>query len=232
MLIVLLFLVQFSFILALIPSTNKIPHDTLVICGPSGVGKGTLIQFIIDKYPNRIGLSVSQTTRKPRPGEIHGYHYNFIKLEEILNMSEDELKKTYLEYTRVHGNFYGTRMDSISKIHNDGKLCIFEIDSYGVKQVKQKSHLSCKYIFIAPPYKEKLEERLRDRGTETEEQIQIRLKNALTELSYGTSKNFDYILVNREIKQATEEFENVLHQWYPYLNLVNESNSKSLPIEF
>ena len=91
---------------------------------------------------------------------MHGFHYDFINSDTIEHLSHDELKQQFIEYTRIHGNFYGTSLESIKKIHDSGKLCLLDIDAHGVKQIKQ-SHIQCRYIFIAPPSFEELETRLR-----------------------------------------------------------------------
>jgi guanylate kinase len=209
--------------------------SSLVIAGPSGVGKGTLIQSLLTSFPDKIALSVSQTTRPPRQGEVNGYHYEFISPSLVAGLTDLELKQQFMEYTYVHGNFYGTSKDAMSRIHNQGKLCILDIDSNGVKQMKDIRTTNemkrtspgeeeiCKFMFIAPPSFEDLERRLRGRGTETEQQIQTRLKNAIKELDYGTEENFDKILVNENVEVTRQECIGMLSLWFPHLELTSRS---------
>lgn len=216
------------------PNPTTSLSSTLVIAGPSGVGKGTLIQSLLTTFPDKIALSVSQTTRAPRQGEINGFHYQFISPSEVAGVNEEELKQRFMEYTYVHGNFYGTSKDAMSRIHKEGKLCVLDIDSNGVRQVKEirrnrqkKPSLRaqsdedgiCKYLFIAPPSYEDLERRLRGRGTETEQQIQTRLKNAAKEMDYGTADNFDKVLVNENFEVMRQECIKTLNLWFPHLGL-------------
>ena len=181
-------------------------YKSLIICGPSGVGKGTIINELLKCYPDKLGLSVSHTTRLPRPGENNGIHYHFVKKEWM----EDKIKQTnndnfFIEYANVHGNLYGTSKNAVEYVQNQGKLCILDVDVQGVIQIK-KSNFIGKYIFIAPPSIELLENRLRLRGTETEEQVKLRLKNAKQELEYGYTKgNFDEIIINDELSDAIKK---------------------------
>lgn len=207
--------------------------SSLIIAGPSGVGKGTLIQSLLTTFPDKIALSVSQTTRAPRQGEINGYHYEFISPSTLTGLSDIELKQRYMEYTHVHGNFYGTSKDAMLRIHKEGKLCILDIDSNGVRQVKdildqKKPPLDnsaasddeiCKFLFIAPPSFDDLERRLRGRGTENEQQIQTRLKNAVKEMDYGTNNNFDKILLNENFDVLRQDCLKTLNLWFPHLQL-------------
>lgn len=202
-----------------------ISKSCLVICGPSGVGKGTILSSILHQFPSKVGLSVSQTNRLPRKGEVHGIHYDFITNDMSAELDPSELKKRFLEYTLIHGNFYGTSYDAIHKIHNEGKLCVLDIDSHGVKQIKTSEYLinqlacNIKYLFIAPPSMLELELRLRGRGTENEKQIQTRLRNAQIELAYGTKENFDKIIVNDKLENAVQETIDSINIWFPSLSL-------------
>lgn len=186
---------------------------SLVICGPSGVGKGTLIGKLLASYPDKVGLSVSHTSRKPREGEIDGVHYNFVDKEFILqDIKTGPIK--FIEHAEVHSNIYGTRGDAVEKVHDDGKLCILDVDRKGVQQIKL-SHLPAKYVFITPDSLAGLESRLRARGTETEEQIQLRLKNAIAEMEYGESGEFDEVLVNENLEQTYNTLVSHMRVWFP-----------------
>jgi len=178
----------------------------IVICGPSGVGKGTLIDKIMAEFPNKFGFSVSHTTRKPRNSEQNGVHYHFTNLEE---MNKEISEGKFVEFANVHGNLYGTSKAAVDTVMATGKTCILDIDVQGAEQVK-KSSLKAHYMFIAPPSMEELEKRLRARGTETEESIQKRLHNAKKELEYIQKEGFwDIILQNDDLDQTYEKFK----QW-------------------
>ncbi|WOH00076.1 hypothetical protein DCAR_0519432 [Daucus carota subsp. sativus] len=165
----------------------------IVISGPSGVGKGTLINKLMDEFPAMFGFSVSHTTRAPRDGERNGVHYNFT---ERSVMEQDIKDGKFLEFAAVHGNLYGTSIEAVDVVADAGKRCILDIDVQGARSVRD-SCLEAIFIFVSPPSFEELEKRLRARGTETEEQIQKRLRNAKNELEKGREPGlFDHMLVN------------------------------------
>ncbi|RYH01091.1 guanylate kinase [archaeon] len=188
--------------------------DSVVICGPSGSGKGTLINRLLSTHPNIFALSVSHTSRLPRPGEIDGYHYHFRSLEYLKNDIENGIIP-YIEHAEVHGNLYGTRQDAVDSIHKHHKVCILDLDVKGVQQLKALG-FSAHYIFLTPPSLQDLEDRLRGRHTESEESIQLRLANARAELAYGQSQGvFNYVLVNRHMDEAYGELEEIMKKWLP-----------------
>eukprot|EP00913_Durusdinium_trenchii_P012187 g11446.t1 len=167
----------------------------LVIVGPSGVGKGTLIAKIREGFAGRFGFSVSHTTRKPRPGEVHGEAYNFVDMETM--QKELKIPGRFLEHATVHGNLYGTSQEAVEK----------------------KIHSDFNYLFIAPPSVESLEKRLRARGTETEEKIQTRLRNARSEIDFY-KENVDFfndVLVNDDLGLASSRALDLMRSWYPEL---------------
>eukprot|EP00775_Hariotina_reticulata_P012850 gene12850-12977_t len=153
----------------------------VVICGPSGVGKGTLISKLMQRYSNRFGFSVSHTTRGPRPGEEHGVHYFFTDQASMQPQVEGGM---FLEHALVHGNMYGTSLAAVARVSAEGKHCVLDIDVQGAQQVRRSAvgDLSL-FIFIAPPSHEELERRLRNRGTESEEKVLQRLSNAEAEIA-------------------------------------------------
>eukprot|EP01038_Epipyxis_sp_PR26KG_P005414 gene5414-7502_t len=188
------------------------PYCPIVFAGPSGVGKGTLLNMLLAKYPSLFGFSVSHTTRAPREGEENGVHYNFV---DKTDMEAGIERGEFLEFARVHSNIYGTSFQAVEKVKSSGKICLLDIDVQGVENVKRSS-LECKYIFIAPPSMEELENRLRKRNTETEEKIQLRMANAIAEMEYGSKQgNFDHTLVNNSIEASFEELEINIKTWYP-----------------
>lgn len=183
------------------------PPRPVVICGPSGVGKGTLIARLMKEFPSVFGFSVSHTTRAPRYLEKSGVHYHFTE-RTLMESAIQEGK--FLESADVHGNLYGTSVAAVEAVANAGKRCILDIDVQGAQAVK-KSGLDAAFIFIAPPSLEQLESRLRGRGTESEEQIQKRLKNARVELEHG--KNgllFDHYVVNDNLEECYLEIKRLL----------------------
>jgi len=202
----------------IIMSEGKDALKPVVVCGPSGVGKGTLIDMLMKRFPNeQLGFSVSHTTRPPREGEKDGVHYNFTTVEQI---KKDIDAGKFIEYAEVHGKYYGTSVEGVESVQANGKICILDIDVQGAEKVK-KSTLKPIYIFIAPPSQEELEKRLRGRGTETEEAIKTRLGNAAKELEYGrTAGNFDRVFVNANLKSTFEELASAFKEWFPHLNEV------------
>mmetsp|Transcript_16612 Transcript_16612/g.30855 ORF Transcript_16612/g.30855 Transcript_16612/m.30855 type:complete len:247 (+) Transcript_16612:29-769(+) len=199
------------------PNMSDLPKP-VVFCGPSGVGKGTLIEMLMKRFPNdQFGFSVSHTTRKPREGEVDGKHYNFTTVDAI-KKEIDEGK--FVEYAEVHGNYYGTSIAAVEAVQKENKICILDIDIQGVMKVKESS-LKPRYLFISPPSMAELEKRLRGRGTETEEAIQKRLGNAAKELDYGQKAgNFDRIFVNANLNETFEEMAAAFKEWYPELDEV------------
>lgn len=179
----------------------------VVISGPSGVGKGTLISKLMKEFPSTFGFSVSHTTRAPREKEVHGVHYYFT---EWSKMENDIREGKFLESASVHGNLYGTSIEAVEAVTDSGKRCILDIDVQGARSVRASS-LEAIFIFICPPSFEELEKRLRARGTETEEQVQKRLTNARAELDQGKSSGlFDHVLVNNDLERCYEELKKIL----------------------
>lgn len=162
-----------------------------VISGPAGSGKGTVVQRLREMLPD-LGLSVSATTRKPRPGEVEGVSYYYISREEFeLRLSRGEI----LEHTEYMNNYYGTLKCEVERVLGEGHDLILEIDVEGAAQVK-KIFPDAVTVMLIPPNSTLLEKRLRGRGTETEEVILGRLKRAREEI--GIAPTYDYILVNGE----------------------------------
>ncbi|KAG9160364.1 hypothetical protein Leryth_008758 [Lithospermum erythrorhizon] len=169
----------------------------IVISGPSGVGKGTLISKLMKEFRSMFGFSVSHTTRGPREKEQDGVHYHFSE-RSIMEKAITDMK--FLEFASVHGNLYGTSVEAVEVVADAGKRCILDIDVQGARSVRA-SPLEAIFIFVCPPSFEELEKRLRARGTETEEQVQKRLRNARTELDQGKSPGlFDHVLINDDLE--------------------------------
>lgn len=174
-----------------------------VISGCSGVGKGTVLKEFMERNSKDFMLSVSCTTRKPRPGEVDGVNYFFLTPEDF---QECIKKDKFLEYAQFAGNFYGTKQKYINQKFEEGMNIILEIETQGALQVKKKMPEAV-LIFIAPPSIEELEHRLRGRHTEDEETIQKRLNLVKTELE--RSKQYDYVVVNDDLERAIAEVESI-----------------------
>jgi len=166
-----------------------------VITGPSGVGKGTLIRLLLDRFP-RMALSVSATTRAPRPGEKDGVDYHFLSPEEFQErIDRDE----FLEWAEYAGNRYGTLR---SELDRDAHPLVLEIEVQGARQVRARVGDAVS-VFIAPPSEEALRTRLVGRGSDSPEQIERRLQTAWRELA--ARDEFDHVIVNDDLDAAVEE---------------------------
>lgn len=194
-------------------------YRPLVISGPSGVGKGSIIKKLQKYYPNMFAYSVSHTSRPPRPSEVNGVHYHFTTREAI---AQDSGLGKFLEFAEVHGELYGTSLDSVLKTQQGGKICIMDIDTTGREKLKAKEDFNPHTIFVSPPSLEDLEERLVLRGTESQESIQKRLDSAKEEIDYGKAGNYEKHVVNDELDEAIDEFKVIIESWYPHLKMVKK----------
>lgn len=175
----------------------------VVYTGCSGVGKGTIMKKLLEK-DERIKLSVSCTTRAPRPGEIDGVHYYFITKDDFNKIVEQD---GFLEYASFCDNLYGTLEKAVDEMLKMGCYVFLEIEVLGGMQVMKKRP-DCVSIFITPPSIEELERRLRGRGTEDEETIKKRMYRALEELEY--EKYYKYSVLNDDVDRAVEEILEIL----------------------
>lgn len=175
----------------------------VVISGPSGSGKGTLLN-VLKKNNSNIKYSISATTRTPRDGEVNGESYFFKTTEEFNKMIDnDEL----LEWVEYCDNFYGTPKDYVDKNINDGFDIIIEIEVEGAIKIMEK-YPECVTIFVLPPTMQELKHRIEKRGSETTESINKRMNRATQELQYA--KNYQYLLVNDEIDKSSILIEQII----------------------
>ncbi|MBK6300503.1 MAG: guanylate kinase [Actinomycetales bacterium] len=171
----------------------------VVLAGPTAVGKGTIAAYIRTHYP-QVWLSVSMTTRAPRPGEVDGVHYIFVADEEF-----DRLVAAgeFLEYAVVHGRAkYGTPRGPVERALAAGRPALLEIDLQGARQVRDNLP-DALLVFLAPPSWDELVNRLVGRGTETEEERTVRLSTATRELA--AAEEFDVVIVNDDVRRASEQ---------------------------
>ncbi len=167
----------------------------VVLTGPSGVGKGTLLKTLLQHHPE-IYLSISATTRSPRPGEVHGQNYYFMTKSQFAEMIA---AGEFLEWAEFAGNYYGTPRKAIAEQIAKDKIVLLEIEVQGARQVRQ-SFPEALQIFILPPSVAELEKRIRGRGQDSEAAILKRLKQAETELA--AAAEFDIQIVNDDLNQA------------------------------
>ena len=175
----------------------------VVYSGFSGVGKGTVMKEML-KREETFRLSVSATTREPRPGEVDGREYYFLTKEKFLEMIE---KDEFLEYAQYADNYYGTPKKAVEDMLNEGYNVFLEIEVQGGLQIMEKCP-DCLSIFIVPPSLEVLEQRLRGRGTETEEVIEKRMKAALDEQKY--TSRYDFVVKNDIVEDAVNDVINIV----------------------
>lgn len=175
------------------------PHRLVVLAGPTAVGKGTVSAYVREHFPE-VWLSVSVTTRRPRPGEREGVHYHFVDESEFERM---ERAGELLESAVVHGRArYGTPREPVERALAQGRMALLEIDLQGARQVRQ-SMPGALFVFLAPPSWEELVRRLVGRGTEDEAEREARLATARRELA--AQEEFDATIVNDDVRRAAEE---------------------------
>lgn len=177
-----------------------------VLSGPAGVGKGTILAEVF-KQVGRLVYSVSCTTREPRPGEVDGRDYYFMTEKEFQDMAAEG---RFLEWARVHGNRYGTRRDSVEEQLGRGVDVLLEIDVQGAMQVKEKMPEAV-MVFIEPPDFGELVARLRARGTETPEQLEVRIANAKKELA--CADKYEHRIINDKISEAVRDFVEIIQKY-------------------
>jgi len=178
---------------------NKIRGAILIVSGPSGCGKSTLLREVYKNIPNYFS-SISTTTREKRETEEDGIDYFFVSKEEF---EKDIEAGNFLEWAKVHGNYYGTKLKPIVEALNEGRLVIFDIDVQGHKILREKFDSLITSVFVTTPTLQILEQRLVSRDTDSQEIVERRLQNAKIELESFT--DYDYLIVNDSFHKATKE---------------------------
>ena len=172
----------------------------IVLFGPSGVGKSTLLKRLFADHPGVFGFSVSHTTRAPRPGETPGSSYHYVSDSEFVSLISSG---AFLEHAQFSGNRYGTSAQAVADVAATGKRAVLDIDAQGVQLIKSNHpHLNPIFIFVAPPSFSELKNRLQGRGTETPESITKRIAMAASELAYARKGAADWIIVNDDLDRA------------------------------
>ncbi len=198
----------------------------VVISGPSGVGKGTVRKALFDMPGQNLSYSISMTTRKPRFNEVDGVDYHFVDKKEFEKRIQNN---QFLEYAEFVGNYYGTSLDLVEEQLELGKEVVLEIEVEGATQVREKVK-DAVFIFIVPPGKEALYQRLRGRGTESEEIIKERIKKADRE--FKVAHMYDYIVVNDDVVNAADRIMAIIRSEHAktersihkYLQMLEEEN--------
>ena len=169
----------------------------IVVSGPSGCGKGTILAEILND--EKFFYSISATTRNPRPGEVDGVNYHFLTKEKFENLIETD---GMLEYASYCDNYYGTPRKPVEDMLNEGRHVILEIEVQGAMKIKEKCP-DAKFIFILPPSLKELRKRLNKRGTESEKVIEKRLNEATSEINQAYK--YDYTLINGDLSEAVDD---------------------------
>ncbi len=189
----------------------SLPGDTMtnqgtlyIVSAPSGAGKSSLIQALLATGKHDAAVSVSHTTRAPRPGEVDGVHYHFVSQEQFRQMIE--LGEFY-EWAEVFGNYYGTSKGAIDRQLAQGTDVFLDIDWQGARQIREVAP-DCQSIFIMPPSREELHDRLKRRGQDSEAVIAGRMAEAISEMSHYDE--YDYLLINDNFEQTIEAFGAIL----------------------
>lgn len=177
--------------------------NIFMVVAPSGAGKSSLVNALLEQDPS-IELSISCTTRTPRPGEIDKKHYRFVSIEQFTQLREEN---NMLEWAEVHGNFYGTPRDKVANAIVNGNDIILEIDWQGARQVKQH-YPQALGIFILPPSIETLKTRLHNRGQDSEEVITRRLLAAGSEMAHVS--DCEYVIINQEFNRALKQLQEII----------------------
>ncbi len=176
----------------------------IVLSSPSGAGKTTITKKLSQKYPN-IKISISHTTRKPRPNEIDGVDYHFVTREEFEKLIQ---KNNFYEHAKIFDNYYGTSKNSVNKLHQGNYDVVFDIDWQGTKQLSQFEELNLIKIFILPPDKKELKKRLINRNQDNNKIVEKRLKQYETDIQHWF--DYDYVVINNDLESCFRQIEKII----------------------
>lgn len=180
--------------------------NLFIISAPSGAGKSSLISALLERYnlDDKLRLSISHTTRAMRPGEIDHESYHFVSKDEFENLIA---RNAFYEYAKVFENYYGTSREIVEQWLNEGHDVLFDIDWQGARQIRKQTP-QARGIFIVPPSIEELERRLRNRGTDSDEVINLRMKKATDEISHANE--YEHIIINDNFEESLLSLRSVI----------------------
>ena len=176
----------------------------IVLSSPSGAGKTTITKKISQKYPN-IKISISHTTRKPRPNEVDGVDYHFVSINKFENLIKEN---NFYEYAKIFDNYYGTSKNSVNKLHQENYDVIFDIDWQGTKQLSKYKELNLIKIFILPPDKKELKNRLINRNQDNDRTVEKRLKQYEKDIQNWS--DYDYVVINKDLESCFGQIEKII----------------------
>ncbi len=179
----------------------------IVLSSPSGAGKTTITKKLSQKYPN-IKISISHTTRKPRPNEIDGVDYHFVGKEEFKKLIK---KDPFYEHAQIFDNYYGTSKESVNKLHLENYDVVFDIDWQGTKQLTKYKELNLIKIFILPPDKKELKKRLINRNQDNKQIVEKRLLQYENDIQHWF--DYDYIVINNDLESCFNQIEKIIESF-------------------
>lgn len=185
----------------------KTKKNILIISSVSGGGKNTIINKLLEKYPENFKVAITATTRKPRSNEINGKHYFFLTEEEFKNKIENN---QFIEYARVHNYYYGIPLSELENALKENKKLILNIDYQGMRTIKKQFHNQTLSIFLKPPSEEVWLERLKKRNTESNQELLIRIEEGKKEME--AAKEYDYIVINDNLEDCVKNVINILQK--------------------
>ena len=176
----------------------------IVLSSPSGAGKTTITKKISQKYPN-IKVSISHTTRKPRPNEIDGVDYHFVSKENFEKLIKEN---NFYEHAKIFDNYYGTSKNSVNKLHEEKYNVVFDIDWQGTKQLSKYKELDLIKIFILPPDKKELKKRLINRNQDNNQTVEKRLQQYENDIQHWS--DYDYVVINNDLESCFSQIEKII----------------------
>ena len=176
----------------------------IVLSSPSGAGKTTITKKISQKYP-KIKISISHTTRKPRSNEIDGVDYHFVSKDKFENLIKDN---KFYEYAKIFDNYYGTSKQSVNKLDKENYDVVFDIDWQGTKQLSEYKELNLIKIFILPPDKKELKNRLINRNQDNNQTVEKRLNQYENDIQHWS--DYDYVLINQDLESCFNQIEKII----------------------